>query len=102
MKSLKTNMFKKGKQQMNALFTRPTIFSAEAAEDLRNNDLYIIDPETRKVRKPITCDEWFKCQLVYVLNVTTVSCTNCPELEDDNFVIYAGQQCRCWNAHITV
>ena len=89
---------------MNALFTRSTIFSAEAGEDLRNNDLYIIDPETHKVRKPIKYDEWFKCQLVYVLNVQDIFgfgvCR--PELEDNNFIIHAGEQCRCWNAHITV
>ena len=42
---------------MYSLFSRNTIFSAEAAEDLRNNDLYIIDPETHKVRKPIEYDE---------------------------------------------
>lgn len=87
---------------MYSLFSRNTIFSAEAAEDLRNNDLYIIDPETHKVRKPIEYDEWFKHQLVYVLNVQTVSNVCRPELENNNFTIKAGEQCRCWNAHITI
>ena len=87
---------------MFALFNRNTIFSAEAAEDLRNNDLYVIDPETHKVRKPIKYDEWFKYQLVYVLNAQTVSCVCRPELEDNNFIIRAGEQCRCWNVHITI
>ena len=77
-------------------------FSAEAAEQIRNNGLYIIDPNTRKVRKPVTTAEWFTSQVVYVLNIQTMKQTKYYEAANDNFEIQPGEQCRCWNAHITI
>lgn len=37
-------------------FQNGTIVDFQAGEDLRNNDIYIVDPVTRKIRKPKDCE----------------------------------------------
>lgn len=32
-----------------------------AGEDIKNNDIYIVDTETQKIRKPKNPSEWFYC-----------------------------------------
>ena len=51
-------------------FQNGTIVEFKAGEDIRNNDIYVLDPTTREIRKARDCDEWLTCQLVYVNNVS--------------------------------
>ena len=51
-------------------FQNGTIVGFKAGEDIKNNDIYVLDPATREVRKAKDCDEWLTCQLVYVNNVS--------------------------------
>lgn len=73
-------------------FQNGTIVDFQAGEDLKNNDLYIVDPETRKIRKPRDCDEWLTCQLVYVNDVYP---------RNDN-VIFENEWCRCWIGYLVI
>lgn len=34
-----------------------------AGEDIKNNDIYIVDTETQHIRKPKNPSEWFYCQV---------------------------------------
>lgn len=71
-------------------FQNGTIVNYQAGEDLKNNDVYIVDPQTRKVRKPKDCDEWLTCQLVYVY---------------DQFyrnIIKKDEWCRCWIGYLVI
>lgn len=74
-----------------------------AGEDIKNNDIYIVDTDTQQIRKPKNPDEWFYCQIVYVYE------TNRPwvmkGISDgyvisqemiDNGTIKKGGRCRCW------
>ena len=70
-------------------FNCGTIVRLQAGEDLKNNDLYILDPDTRKIRKPKDCDEWLICQLVYVYDYDV-------ERRTYDFVIHKDNWCRCW------
>lgn len=80
-------------------FQNGTIMDFQAGEDLRNNDIYIVDPVVRKIRKPRDCDEWLTCQLVYVFNVI-----------DDEFyrtgygdnIIKKDDWCRCWVGYLVI
>lgn len=75
-------------------FQHGTIVDCCAGEDLKNNDMYILDPFTRKIRKPICCDEWLTCQVVYVNDVS-------PNNTID-FCIHKGDFCRCWIVHLVL
>ena len=70
-------------------FQHGTIVSLIAGETLKNNDLYIVDPEKQSIRKPITPDEWLTCQLVYVNNI-------------GGDIICAGSACRCWIGYLVI
>ena len=70
-------------------FQNGTIVDYQAGEDLKNNDIYIIDPVTRKIRKPKDCDEWLTCQLVYVNNI-------------HNNAIKKDEWCRCWIGYLVI
>ncbi len=70
-------------------FQHGTIVSRIAGESLKNNDVYIVDPEKQSIRKPTTPDEWLTCQLVYVNNI------GCD-------VICAGSACRCWIGYLII
>ena len=80
-------------------FQNGTIVDYQAGEDLRNNDIYIIDPQSRKIRKPRDCDEWLTCQLVYVFNSA-----------EDHFyrtgygdnIIKKDDWCRCWIGYLVI
>lgn len=77
-------------------FQNGTIVEFQADEDLRNNDLYVIDIYTRKIRKPRSSDEWLTCQLVYVNNVNWNNDTN------ENWIIKKGEVCRCWVGYLII
>lgn len=71
-----------------------TIVDFQAGEDLKNNDVYIVDPITRKIRKPKDTDEWLTCQLVYVNNVSLNNVID--------FDISKGEMCRCWIGYLVI
>ena len=70
-------------------FQNGTIVDHIAGETLKNNDLYILDPEKQSIRKPTTPDEWLTCQLVYVNNI-------------GGDIICAGSACRCWIGYLVI
>lgn len=77
-------------------FQNGTIVEFQADEDIKNNDLYIVDLYTRKIRKPRSSDEWLTCQLVYVNNINWKNDTN------ENWVIKKGDICRCWIGYLII
>lgn len=66
-----------------------TIVDRIAGETLKNNDIYILDPEKQSIRKPRNPDEWLTCQLVYVNNI-------------GGDIICAGSACRCWIGYLVI
>jgi hypothetical protein len=75
-------------------FHNGTIIDFKAGEDIKNNDIYILDPATREIRKARDCDEWLTCQLVYVNN---------PSLNNTiDFCINKGETCRCWIGYFVI
>ena len=38
-------------------FQNGTIVEFKAGEDIRNNDIYVLDPTTKEIRKARGCDE---------------------------------------------
>lgn len=75
-------------------------FTLEAAEDIANNGFYVVEPQTQKVRRPLNSEEWNRLQTVYVCNCQKIPQTNFHVLENNNFVIKAGEECRCWDAYV--
>lgn len=71
-----------------------TIVGFKAGEDIKNNDIYILDQVTREVRKARNCDEWLTCQLVYVNNVSLNNVFD--------FYINKGEMCRCWIGYLVL
>lgn len=80
-------------------FQNGTIVDFQAGEDLKNNDVYIVDPVTRKIRKPVSCDEWLTCQLVYVYNADIDRFYK--DLYGDN-IIKKDEFCRCWLSYLII
>ncbi len=77
-------------------FNYGTIVDHKAGEDIKNNDMYVLDPVTREIRKARDSDEWITCQMVYVNNISP---------RNDNvidFDISKGEMCRCWIVHLVV
>jgi hypothetical protein len=81
---------------MLSRFNYGTIAAYKAMEDIKNNDIYIIDSDTRMIRKPRDCDEWLTCQLVYVYNVPKSG------KPDGNYIINKGEECRCWLGYLVI
>lgn len=75
-------------------FEHGTIVDCYAGEDLKNNDLYVLDMATKQVRKAKSCDEWLVCQLVYVYEVDSRRLTE--------GIIKKGQLCRCWIGYLII
>ena len=75
-------------------FNCGTIVEFTAGEDIKNNDIYILDPSTREIRKAKDCDEWLTCQLVYVNNISFDN--------NINFTIKKGTECRCWISYLVL
>ena len=71
-----------------------TVVGFNAGEDIKNNDIYILDPSTREIRKARDCDEWLTCQLVYVNNISFDN--------NINFIIKKGTECRCWIGYLVL
>lgn len=76
-------------------FKNGTIIDCITGEDIKNNDIYILDPETRTIRKPQEPDEWLICQLVYVYD------SNYGIIEPYNN-IKNGSICRCWIGYLVL
>ena len=74
-------------------FQNGTIVPLIAGETIKNNDIYIIDPEKRSLRKPTNPNEWLTCQLAYVYNAPEWSATD---------TICAGSECRCWIGYLVI
>lgn len=74
-------------------FQNETIVNFQAGEDLKNNDIYIVDPNTRKIRKPRNTNEWLTYQLVYVNNINWENNVN------ENWTIKKDELCRCWTSY---
>lgn len=67
-----------------------------AGEDIKNNDIYIVDTETQKIRKPKNC----KVVYVYETNPWAIDgieegYTVSQEMIDSG-TIKEGTRCRCW------
>lgn len=75
-------------------FNYGTIVDRKAGEDIRNNDIYILDPVTKEIRKARNCDEWVTCQLVYVNNMRLDNVVD--------FDISKGEMCRCWIGYLLI
>lgn len=79
-----------------------------AGEDIKNNDIYIVDIDTQKIRKPKNSDEWFYCQVVYVYETNPwvmkgISDGYAISQEMiDGGTIKKGERCRCWLAFFRV
>lgn len=80
---------------MLSRFSYGTVLGFIAGEDIKNNDMYILDPQTREIRKPKECDEWLICQLVFVYDYNY-------ETVEPNNTIKKGTECRCWIAHLVL
>lgn len=77
-------------------FNYGTIVDRKAGENIKNNDMYILDSVTREIRKARDSDEWLTCQMVYVNNISP---------RNDNvidFDISKGEMCRCWIVYLVV
>lgn len=81
-----------------------TIVDHKAGEDIKNNDIYILDPVTREIRKARNCDEWLTCQLVYVYEVDGNRFSEKSDYGKSVFegIIKKGQLCRCWMAYLVL
>lgn len=79
---------------MHNRFQYGTIVDRIAGETLKNNDIYVVDPEKQSIRKPRTPDEWLTCQLVYVNNVSLNNTID--------FCINKGEMCRCWIVYLVI
>ena len=75
-------------------FQNGTIVDRKAGEDIKNNDIYVLDPITREIRKARNSDEWLTCQVVYVNNMRLDNVVD--------FDINKGEMCRCWIAYLVV
>lgn len=60
-------------------------------EDIRNNDMYVIDRESQKIFKPISPDDWWNNEVVWVHN-------DAPY----NKIIHKGEMCRCWRVWLSL
>lgn len=73
-----------------------------AGEDIKNNDIYIVDTKTQKIRKPKNPSEWFYCQVVYVYETNPWTIDGIEEgymvsqEMIDGGTIKEGMRCRCW------
>lgn len=88
---------------MLSRFQCGTIVDCYAGEDLKNNDIYVLDPATKKARKARNCDEWLTCQLVYVYETNDTRFTEEEEGKKyTDAIIKKGQLCRCWIVYLVV
>ena len=75
---------------MLSRFRYGTIVDHITGEDIKNNDIYILDPSTSLIRKARDCDEWLTCQLVYVYD-----CNHGDTIKN-------GMICRCWMCYLVI
>ena len=75
---------------MLSRFECGTIVDKTTEEAILNNQLYVIDPNTQKIRAAKDMDEWLTCQVVLV---------NDYHYEDH---IPKGAIVRCWIVYVVV
>lgn len=71
------------------------IMNFEAAEDIPNNSVCIIDRQTQKIRNPSSVHDWMRNETVLVYNVPGTANNGC-----DQYIIKAGTMCCCWRIRI--
>ena len=71
-----------------------TTVDRKAGENIKNNDIYILDSATGEIRKARYSYEWLTCQVVYVNNVTSDNTID--------FDIVKGETCHCWLVHLVI
>lgn len=88
---------------MLSRFQHGTIIDCYADEDLKNNDIYVLDHVTKRVRKARDCDEWLTCQLVYVYETdnTRFAKEEYGKKYTDG-IIKKDQLCRCWIVYLVL
>ena len=64
-------------------------------EDIQNNAIYVVDPNTQQIRHAKDPDEYVTERLVYVYNSTFPIGERLIPL-DMNHKIEKGTHCRCW------
>ena len=72
-----------------------TIKDFVCMEDIQNNAIYVIDPNTQQIRYARDPDEYVTERLVFVYNVQPCM-KNRLTLLDVNHKIEKGSHCRCW------
>lgn len=89
---------------MLSRFNHGTIVDFIAGEDIKNNDLYVLDPETKEIRKAKECNEWLTCQLVYVFESLcgTYDIIGRVIVRDEDVILKKGTKCRCWMAYLVL
>ena len=75
---------------MLSRFECGTIVDKTTEEAILNNQLYVVDPNTQKIRVAKDMDEWLTCQVVLV---------NDYHYEDH---IPQGVKVRCWIVYVVV
>ena len=75
---------------MISRFECGTIVDKITEEALLNNQLYVVDPNTQKIRAAKDMDEWLTCQIVLVSDY---------HYEDR---IPQGVRVRCWIVYVVV
>ena len=71
--------------------THGKIMNFTTREDIKNNDMYVIDRESQEIFKPISPDDWWNNEVVWVHN-------DAPY----NKIIHKGEKCRCWRVWISI
>lgn len=78
-------------------FQNGVIVDRVAGQDIKNNDIYILDPHSNEVRKAKDCDEWLTCQVVYVNEYRDSHFTeDSVGKRYEDGIIPKGTECRCW------
>ena len=72
-----------------------TIKDFVCMEDIQNNAIYVVDPDTQQIRYAKDPDEYVTERLVYVYNPTLPIGNRLIPL-DTNYKIEKGTHCRCW------
>lgn len=71
--------------------THGKIMNFTTREDIKNNDMYVIDRESQEIFKPISPDDWWNNEVVWVYNAAPY-----------NKIIRKGEMCRCWRVWLSI
>ena len=65
-------------------------------EDIQNNAIYVVDPNTQQIRYAKKPDEYVTERLVFVYNTQTYNGKDGFVFSNINHKIKKGTHCRCW------